>query len=82
MKDKKKLFSSIYTGKGFYITSAICLSGLNMVQGCPNISNCLSLVFNFAANNVTRAVGIMPLFVNSPCFLKFTPSPSSSVSAK
>lgn len=25
MKDKRKLFSSIYTGKGFYITSAVCL---------------------------------------------------------
>ena len=25
MKDKKKLFSSLYTGKGFYITAAVCL---------------------------------------------------------
>ncbi len=25
MKDKKKLFSSLYTGKGFYITSAVCI---------------------------------------------------------
>ncbi|MBE6776263.1 MAG: M23 family metallopeptidase [Ruminococcaceae bacterium] len=25
MKDKKKLFSSLYSGKGFYITAAVCL---------------------------------------------------------
>lgn len=25
MKDKKKLFSSVYSGKGFYITAAVCL---------------------------------------------------------
>ena len=35
-------------------------------------------VFNFAENNDTKAVGITPLFSSTPCFLKFTPSPSSS----
>lgn len=33
MKDKKKLFSSIYTGKGFYITSAVCLSLIAIAIG-------------------------------------------------
>ena len=35
-------------------------------------------VFNFAVNKDTSAVGITPLFSSSPCFLKFTPRPSSS----
>lgn len=33
MKDKKKLFSSIYTGKGFYITSAVCLGLIALAIG-------------------------------------------------
>ncbi len=33
MKDKKKLFSSLYTGKGFYITSAVCLSLIAIAIG-------------------------------------------------
>ncbi len=33
MKDKKKRFSSIYTGKGFYITSAVCLSLIALAIG-------------------------------------------------
>ncbi len=33
MKDKKKRFSSIYTGKGFYITSAVCLSVIALAIG-------------------------------------------------
>ena len=35
-------------------------------------------VFNFATKDETKTVGIIPLFDNSPCFLKFTPNPSSS----
>ena len=33
MKDKKKLFSSLYSGKGFYITSAVCLSLIAIAIG-------------------------------------------------
>ncbi|MBQ3137197.1 MAG: M23 family metallopeptidase [Clostridia bacterium] len=33
MKDKRKLFSSLYTGKGFYITSAVCLSLIAIAIG-------------------------------------------------
>ncbi len=33
MKDKKKLFSSLYTGKGFYITSAVCLALIAVAIG-------------------------------------------------
>ncbi len=33
MKDKKKLFSSLYTGKGFYITSAVCLAVIAIAIG-------------------------------------------------
>ncbi len=33
MKDKKKLFSPLYTGKGFYITSAVCLSLIAIAIG-------------------------------------------------
>ena len=33
MKDKKKLFSSLYTGKGFYITAAVCLSLIALSVG-------------------------------------------------
>ena len=31
----------------------------------------------FATKEETKTVGIIPLFVNSPCFLKLTPKPSS-----
>lgn len=33
MKDKKKLFSSLYSGKGFYITSAVCLAVIAIAIG-------------------------------------------------
>lgn len=33
MKDKKKLLSSLYTGKGFYITTAVCLSLIAIAIG-------------------------------------------------